>query len=276
MYKKFLLALDLEGVNNVCGEAYKGLAMGTDGWEVARRQAAKEINCAAQALFEAGAERVALWDNHGGTVNIIKEELDSRIEYIDLDLHLPRMYFASDNAFDCICFFGYHTMEGTLGGVLAHTMSSGAIQYYKLNGKYIGEVDMDAYIAASHNMPSIFFAAGDLTCKQAKRSLPHIVTVTTKKEISRNEAEYRDNELLFKDIKERITEAANMNAPIIPCPFPVEMEKSFKRVEDAAKYLERLRNSGIEADYLDDEILIKDAHTVVSKINSIEEFITCI
>ena len=39
------------------------------------------------------------------------------------------------------------------------------------------------------------------------------------------------------------------------------MEKSYKRMEDAAKYLERLLASGIEADYLRDEILGKDAHT---------------
>ncbi len=276
MYKKILLALDLEGVNNVCGVPYQGIGKGSEGWEVARRQAAKEINCAARALFDAGAEKVSLWDNHGGTVNVIKEELDSRIEYINIDFTKPRMDFAKNGAFDCIAFFGYHAMEGTLGGVLAHTMSSAGIQYYKFNGKYVGEVDMDAYIAASHNMPSIFFAAGDIACAQAKRAVPHIITVTTKKEISRNEAEYRDNELLFKDIKEKIVEAVNTEAPVNPCVFPMKFEKSFKRMEDGAKYYARLKSENIEADYLDDEVLGKDAHTIVSTVYNIEQFIRCI
>ena len=51
------------------------------------------------------------------------------------------------------------------------------------------------------------------------------------------------------------------------------MEKSFKRVEDATKYLAKLQVKGIDADYLTDEILGKDAHTVCSKIYSMDDFI---
>lgn len=276
MYKKILLALDLEGVNNVCGVPYEGLYKKSAGWEIARKQAVLEINCAANALFRAGAEKVALWDNHAGGRNIIKEDLDSRIEYIDVDLSKPRMYFAENGAFDCICFFGYHAMEGTLGGVLAHTMSSAEVQYYKFNGKYVGEVDMDAYIAASHNMPSVFFAGGDIACSQAKRAVAHIVTVTTKKEISRNEAAYSDNALLFKNIEEKITEAITTEVPVHHCVFPMQFEKSFKRMEDAAKYYSNLRAGNIEADYLEDEVLGKDAHTVVSTVYDMKQLIMCI
>jgi len=276
MYKKILIALDLEGVNNVCGVPYSGLLRGSEEWEKACHQAALEVNSAAQALFDAGVERVALWDNHGGGNNIIPYELDERIELIVVDKNLPRMYFAKNEGFDCICFFGYHTMEGTLGGVLAHTMNSNVNQHYKLDGKYIGEVDMDSYIAASHRMASVFFAGGDITCKQALRSIPHLTTVVTKKEISRNEAEYTDNNLLFEEIGKKIVEAINTEKPVLPCPFPAKFEKSFKRTEDAAKYLLRLHENNIDADYLDDSILGKDAHTVVSKIHNISEFIICI
>ena len=58
--------------------------------------------------------------------------------------------------------------------------------------------------------------------------------------------------------------------------FPAVMEKSFKRTEDAETYLNKLRSLGIDADYLSDEILGKDAHTVVSISHSINEFISCI
>lgn len=276
MYKRILLALDLEGVNNVCGEPYLGLTRGSEQWETARRQAALEINCAAQALFDAGVETVALWDNHGGGWNIIPQELDKRIELIEVDKTLPRMYFAENGVFDCICFFGYHTMEGTLGGVLAHTMNSVENQYYKLNGRYIGEFDMDSYIAASHQMASVFFAGGDITCKQARHSIPHLTTVVTKKEISRNKAEYTDNKFLFEQIRKQITEAIKTEKPILPCPFPATFEKSFKRTEDAANYLLHLRENNIDAEYLNDIILGKDAHTIVSKIHNISEFIICI
>ena len=272
--KKILIACDLEGVNNVVGEAYNGLYKGGAEWEIARRQAALEINAAAEALFDMGAERVDLWDNHAGGGNIDVADLDSRVRLLEVDKTLDRMYFGGE--YDAVFFFGYHAMEGTLGGVLAHTMNSAMNQYYKLNGRYIGEVDMDAYIAASHGVPSCLFVGGDIACRQAKRAIPDIVTVETKKEISRNKAQFRDNAELFSDIKAKVKEALSKEYNLKTLTYPAIMEKSFKRTEDAAKHLERLASLGIKADYIDDDILGKDAHTVASKINSIEDFIRSI
>jgi D-amino peptidase len=274
MHKRVLIALDLEGVNNVAGEPYSGLRIGSEEWEKARRQAAFEINEAADALFAAGARRVAVWDNHGGGPNLDPADIDTRVELLTIDKTLPRMYFAGE--FDCVCFFGYHAMEGTLGGVLAHTMNSTTVQYYKLNGKYIGEVDMDSYIAASHGIPSCFFAGGDIACRQAERAVPGIVTVVTKTELSRNEAIFRDNKELAEEIRERIVKAVELEDLKPKLSLPATFEKSFKRTEDAAWWLDRLLSFGIAATHPSDEILGKDAHTVVSKIYTIDDFIKCI
>ena len=274
MKKKILIACDLEGVNNVIGEAYSGLGKGTSEWEIARRQAPLEINALAEGLFELGAEQVDLWDNHGGGSNIDPSDLDPRITLLAPDNKLNRMYFGGE--YDCICYFGYHAMEGTLGGVLAHTMNSKANQYYKLNGKYIVEIDMDAYIAASYDVPSCLFVGGDIACAQAKRAVPEIETIVTKREISRNEAIFRDNEELIAEIKSRAATVISKDISIKKLCFPAEMEKSFKRVEDAASYIQKMLSLGIDAKYLDDEILGKDAHTVVSTVKNIEEFIRTI
>lgn len=275
MYKRVLIALDLEGVNHVVGEPYMGLVRGTAQWEIARRQAVLEVNAAAAALFEAGAEQVGLWDNHGGGNNIDASALDGRITLIPDDPALPRMRFA-DGKYDCICYFGYHAMEGTLGGVLAHTMNSKAVQFYKLNGKYIGEVDMDAYIAAEMGMPSRFFAGGDIACAQAKRAVEQIVTVVTKRELSRNEAVFCDDERLFSRIGRGIVEAVSVETEPCRLAFPAVLEKSFKRTEDAASYLAQLKALGIDAAHPEEEILGRDAHTVAAAIHTIEEMILCI
>lgn len=274
MKKRILIACDLEGVNNVVGEPYSGLVKGCEQWEIARRQAALEINAAAEALFDIGALCVDLWDNHGGGGNIDPADLDPRITLLEHDPKMKRMYFAGK--YDCIFYFGYHAMEGTLGGVLAHTMNSVMNQFYKLNGKYIGEVDMDAYIAASYGVPSCLFVGGDIACAQASRAVPGIVTVVTKHEISRNEASFRDNDELFADIKEKAVEAVTLDIPAYTLKYPAVMEKSYKRMEDAAVYLKKLCDLGIEADYLCDEILGKDAHTVKATVFGIDDFIKCI
>ena len=276
MYKRILLALDLEGVNNVVGEAYKGILKESEPWYAARAQAVLEINAAAKALFAAGAQRVALWDNHGGGDNVDPSLLDRRIELIkNVDYSKPRMYFAKGN-FDCVCYFGYHTMEGTLGGVLAHTMSSVKMQYYKLNGRYIGEIDIDSYIAAEYGMASRFFAGGDITCGQAKRAVENIVTVVTKTELGRNEAVFRDNGELLEEIGNKIVSAVSVEDCPTRLEYPAAVELSFKRTEDAQKYLERITSNGIAAVYPEDEILGHDAHTVRSVVHGIEEFSQCI
>ncbi len=275
MYKRVLLALDLEGVNNVVGEAYMGLERGTEQWKVAKDQAVLEINAAAEALFDAGAVKVGLWDNHAGGNNVDIEKLDHRIIWVANDHTLPRMSFI-DGEYDCICYFGYHAMEGTLSGVLAHTMSSKHVQYYKLNGKYIGEIDMDAYIAASHGVPSRLFVGGNIACAQAAKSVGNIVTVITKQELGRNRAAFRDNEELLLEIKVKIVEAVMTEVTPRKLQFPAKMEKSFKRIEDAEKHLEHLKKCGIDAEFLRDDILGWDAHAVVSNVNDIVEFITCI
>ena len=272
MYKRVLFALDLEGVNNVAGEPYKGLSSATADYTVATTQAALEINAAAEALFELGVEKVALWDNHGGGGNVKAELLDPRVTLLEVDRNAPRMQFAKGE-FDCICFFGYHTMEGTLGGVLAHTMNSAAHQYYKINGKYIGEIDIDTAIAAELNMPSVFFAGGDLTCKQAKNTVPEIVTVITKKELGRNKADFRDNDELFADIKENIKLAIQKDAKVNRINFPFVFEKSFKRTEDAVWHFNRYKELNLNVDYLDDDVMGKDAHTLVINTNNLDEFL---
>lgn len=274
MYKRILFALDLEGVNFVVGAPY--ISFGdTPDYKVAVREAALEINAAAEALFSAGVTKIDVWDNHAGGGNLSQDMLDPRVTLLKVDPTLPRMSFAQDK-YDCICYFGYHTMEGTLGGVLAHTMNGKAHQYYKINGKYIGEVDIDSAIAAEHSMPSVFFVGGDLTCKQATASVPDIVTVVTKKEISRNEAIFRNNDELLAEIKEKIQFAVNKESSFKRLSFPFVFEKSFKRVEDAQWHFEKYNSLSLDVDYLDDDIMGKDAHTLVININNLDEFLKVI
>ena len=274
MKKRILIACDLEGVNNVVGVEYSGLSKGSEQWEIARREAPREINAAAEVFFEMGAQRVDLWDNHGGGGNIDGEDVDRRVTILEVDPRKPRMCFATD--YDMICYFGYHAMEGTLGGVLAHTMNSKENQYYKLNGVHIGEVDMDAYIAASHGMSSCLFVGGDIACAQASRAVPGIATVVTKREMGRNKAVFRDHDELISDIKEKARRAMDIDVRLPRIEYPAVMEKSFKRVEDAARYIARLRAFGMESEHPICEIRGRNAHNVQTNIYNIDDFIRCI
>ena len=106
--------------------------------------------------------------------------------------------------------------------------------------------------------------------------MPDIFTVVTKKEISRNAAEFRDSGELLADIRKTGVEAAKSSVPFKTLDFPSTVEKSFKRVEDAALYLEKMQGFGILAFYPEDDILGRDAHSVVCEVRDMDEFIKSI
>ena len=57
MYKRILLALDMEGVNYVVGEPYSWLKKGCEQWKIAVEEGTKEINAAAAALAKRYSNR---------------------------------------------------------------------------------------------------------------------------------------------------------------------------------------------------------------------------
>ena len=141
---KYLIALDLEGVAGVVGYPYEGLSKGTEEYNKATAEAVIEVNTIARTLFSLGAEKVFVWDNHGGGDNIDFALLDKRItRFPSVCQPFDRMGQARTLGLDGIFLVGYHSREGTLGGVLAHTMSSKDFLYHSLNGKRIGEIEQD-------------------------------------------------------------------------------------------------------------------------------------
>ena len=89
---EYLIAVDLEGIGGVVGLPNQTLN-GSPDYEVAKENAVKEINAATKALFDGGATKVCVWDNHGGGGNLDFSKIDPRVEKIDWkDVDLLRRY----------------------------------------------------------------------------------------------------------------------------------------------------------------------------------------
>lgn len=140
-----------------------------------------ETNAAIDGILDAepGCD-ITVMDGHGSG-GLIYELLHPRARYI---MHGVRDVgydsFANVANYDALMFVGQHAMAGTPAAPLCHTFSSRTIEYYKLNGQFIGET---GYIAAQfgyHNVPTIFLAGDDKACIEAKSHIPNIVTVATK------------------------------------------------------------------------------------------------
>jgi D-amino peptidase len=138
-----------------------------------------EVNAAIQGiLHEApGAEFVVL-DGHGEG-GLIFSEIHGRAQTIMRGEGMKPPY-GLDPVFDGVYFVGQHAMAGTENAPLCHTYSSRHIEYYKLNGKLIGEIGCFAAIAGSLKVPTVFISGDDKACEEARAIIPDIVTCPTK------------------------------------------------------------------------------------------------
>ena len=259
---KYLIAVDLEGIHGVVGDRYETLTASKD-YPLAVEGAVLEVNTAISALFDEGAELVAVWDNHGGIVNIPKDKIDERAVHINAKGERYRFDFAKNYGFDALLFIGYHSREGTKGGVLAHTYNSTAIQYARLDGKDIGELFVDSYIAASHGFLPIFVASDDKGVLEAKEIRSDIRSVITKYGKGRNCADLLPREEVLTAIYEEVRAAAKLNSPCeLSLMQTATLEVRYTRCERAEDKLERARLENIPVSYGE------DSHTLIFKITA--------
>ena len=77
---KFYIGVDLEGVACAVGIPGEGMGNGAN-YAFAAREALREANACARALFDGGADEVIVWDNHGSGVNLDYDEVDPRCRH---------------------------------------------------------------------------------------------------------------------------------------------------------------------------------------------------
>ncbi len=266
--KQYLINVDLEGIHGVVGEPYKTLTASFD-YKTATENAVKEINVVVKALFESGAEKVVVWDNHGGSANLDYSTIDPRAEIVSKNVEhkFGRFWFYKEEYnFSGLILLGYHAREGSLGGVLAHTFSSVGIQYYKLNGTTIGEIEYDSYIAGNYGFSTILVASDDVALAQISDFLPDAKKVLTKYGKNRNEAEFIDAEKYLDDLYKATLEAADLTPEPKKLEFPCVFEARYTRIEDGIKKYTKLKNLGMETEYGE------DAHVVRTKLYNYKDF----
>ena len=260
---QYLISVDLEGIHGIVGEPYKGLNEAFD-YELAIENATQEINAVVAGLFDGGADLVAVWDCHGSGVNLDFSKIDQRVIRVENPAmaKYERLSFAKKLSFDGILYIGYHAKAGSLNGVLAHTYSSKTIQYYKINGMPVGEIEMDTWGAGEYGITPLFCASDDICVNQAKDVFPAMRTVITKYGTGRNSAHFREKGELLKEIYEQAKACVGDAIQPQRLQFPATLEVRFTRLEDAVKRFERVRGYGQVVEFGE------DGHVLVAKLNT--------
>ncbi len=230
-----MIAVDCEGLACVVGEPGKSLSASGD-MSFASGQATRETNAAARALFDIGATRVIVWDSHGDGSNLVFNHLDPRCE-IMLGNGFDRRFPGLDQNYCAVLMIGYHAMEGTRGGVLAHTYSHWAYQEIRVDGEVLGEIELDASVAGELGVPLIFLSSDDHGCSEAKHFMPWIETVSTKYGLGRNCAHSKHprtaEEEIYAGVRQSIARLNEMQ--LFTLRPPVNMQIQYKKTIQALK-----------------------------------------
>jgi len=129
-----------------------------------------------------------------------------------------------DGSFDAAMFIGYHSMKGTLHGVLSHTFSGRAIESLRINGMEVGETAMNAAIAGTQGVPLVFVSGDLAVTREAKALNPEIEVVAVKEAVSRTAAKCLNPARARELIKETVTRALEKRSTIEPFTFDPSIE----------------------------------------------------
>lgn len=146
----------------------------------------REINAAIEAAFDAGATTVVACDTHGGGGQVRVEEMDPRAVY-----ETPnggRLMPALDRTFAGVILLGHHARAGTVDGFLDHTMSSASWFEYRINGRVVGEIGIEAAYAAHFGVPVIAVSGDEATAAEARELLGDVECAVVKEGVGRNRA----------------------------------------------------------------------------------------
>ncbi|WP_336363593.1 M55 family metallopeptidase [Halalkalicoccus salilacus] len=195
-----LVITDLEGV---CGvDSFSQTRTGREQRKgPAMDQLAREVNACIEGIHSAKPKAtVDVWDGHGSGGLRESDVGDARY------LEGGRPYFEMDG-YDAMLFVGQHAMAGSPHAPLCHTYSSLSIDYYKLNGTFVGEFACRALLAGLQGVPTIFLSGDDKATLEARQFVPEIETAVTKRGTGRESADHRDREEVCAAIRDGVAVA---------------------------------------------------------------------
>ncbi len=200
------ISADLEGISGVVATDHTS-SEGSD-YGRARRLMTAEVDAAARAALDAGAEEVVVNDGHGGMRNILIEELSPDVK---LMTGTPKIFGQMEGidrgeGFDGCIFIGYHARAGT-HGVLNHTISGGVVSSVCINGREVGETGLNAALAGEFSIPLIMVSGDTHVCEQAREIVPSMVTVPVKEAVGRYAALCHSPERARRLIGQGVSEA---------------------------------------------------------------------
>jgi D-amino peptidase len=161
---RVLISADAEGVTGVTNTTE--LLFGKPHWEWMRGMMTADVNAAIEGAFAGGATEVVVNDAHWTMTNVLIEQLDPRADLIKgFHKHLCMVEGVQDT--DALFFLGREIVE------------------IRMNGKPVGESEINAAVAGHFGVPVVFASGDDLYERELRETLPDVEFGLTKYALDR-------------------------------------------------------------------------------------------
>lgn len=174
---RVLVSVDMEGCAGVAGR-HQTRREGGD-YERARRLMTAEASAAVAGAFDAGAEQVLVADSHGDMDNVLPEELDPRASLLRGSPRAGLMVAGVQDA-DVLVMVGYHAAAGSAAGVYAHTYSGASFAEVRLDGRAVGEAELNARAAAESGAATALVTGDSWACEEVRAACGTVRTLSVK------------------------------------------------------------------------------------------------
>jgi len=244
--KKVFISIDMEGISGIVGGGMTGGDQKE--YEYGRKLMVGDLNAAIEGALEFGADKITVCDAHGSMTNVQPEEVHEAAYLIRGTPKPDLMMSGISEDFDAALYVGYHSMKGTLNGVLAHTIAGGTVDGVFINGRETGEFGINAALAGWHNVPSVFISGDDSVSKEAKDFVPNIKTAIVKWGVSRSAARClhpeKGRSLIKHTVKEALENMGDIEPYRVSEPVEVKLRYTNSTMADAASVLNYDRVDG--------------------------------
>ncbi|MER7500936.1 M55 family metallopeptidase [Nonomuraea pusilla] len=235
---RVLISADMEGVTGVSGVA--DVRPGEPEYGLHRKQLTAEVNAAIRGVLarHPGAA-VAVAEAHAAFRNLLLPDLDQRARVLRGGPRRLGMLAGLDGGADAVIFLGYHAKAGTAGAVLAHTVSGAVIADVRCQGVSLGEIGLNAALAAHLGAAPVLVTGDDLAAEEARRTIGGVHTVEVKRALGASAADSLHPARACELIEAAVPAALDARAQVLPPRFdgPVELEVDVHRPEMAERAL---------------------------------------
>ena len=218
---KLYISIDMEGI------------WGLTSWKEPKEKIAElmtqELNLVLNCIKKYTKNpEIVVADSHSQGDNLIVSKLPDDVSIIR---GFPRNYYMMeglDNSFDGVLFIGYHAPVGMIPGQMDHSYSSSTFYEVSINGKKVGEAEINGMLAGYYGVPVILISGDDVLENFSKPFFPKTQFVITKRAISRYSAQMIPYKSLVeqyeKAIKNALESIKNIKPFELTPPFTIELE----------------------------------------------------